>query len=1129
MNVYDQAKQSSKLLRSKKVPKSSEETSKPIDKEQSRLDSIKRLDAAGKEQIEMPIKISSLNAAKKEESVPKRMELKATNIDYAQTDENETLQDISTSFSEEKFDSLPEQMNSEAIRKQFHEAFKSMSIVNEEVSDQDSSLNEDKKTEIEKVQTAANVKTAFQNVNQISKTDDAFSKTNQPNEKDKITIKTSIQQVNQINKTVDAFKPEKGDEKETKNGKVTVKASIQKVNQISSTINAFKQNDLDAAKKDESKNLVNAQEVIKDNQIEEAKLFEENSSEVFKEYGKIIITNVHRLTTNYTKKEENDMINKGWIVVDSIKEIDEKEDELKKEETKLITTTDLTNQDSKESVKKQDSKNDLKEKIIKIEKDQVKKEEATIKRIENKSLEKIKSKSEDNSDRSKKSKKSSLSSTSSASSSNLEKESKIPKLNNKNLAKLTLTSSSTTSSPSKKSNSSKSSTSTTSKSSPIKKSKTFVLQTTVEEKQSDNLINDLLSDRKAKTTTTIKIDEIDKLDKQILFDEDKINIDKIANVTIAKQEASIEKLMSSNEKTLKVEDNNQTNEKVVARKLSIVSFPEMNSLDVEKDSLNRKKYARTPIKQLSIEEKLHDEELSAPNDDKCEDEDSSPQSLNEDLNKEQVRKEKNDLIENIEKKLREESIKQIKQIEEIAVRKLIDEEQKIIHQKESLESEIKKNEQIESKDVKRIESKKLEEHQKTLSKEDKLAKKDSKVSIGEEENKKDENTAKVDSKSEIIYKKSSIETEDVSERTAYIENMLRTSGYTERIIEKANEFINGKDTNKEEGIVEEVCVKLVKKNSKDYYSAKDKQTDQTGGEKTSSKTNGNEKKEETKSEQTKKQTTSQQSIQQSSTTNQQSSNQAKSIEKSASQLKKSKSLSRIPTIQTPKSKRVEINSNLDRSAFKRNCLKASQTKSEPLEQAMNRPIFKRKKNDLPPKHSIQLDSEQIKKKWNDIKTTEKDKLHKKAFYSHLRRTTSNPVISNSFDLIYEINSSSMPKWAKDSVNQNSQQSKNPKRSNTTSIITQTKRILEKIEKKEIEEITTRTIVNDEEKFTKTSREESKTHRSETEEIESSISGKQCGICKKIIIPITEDMKTFCKRDLRKMLSDSALEVKTCRC
>lgn len=1254
MNVYDhQSKQSARLSKSKKMSKSTEDTNKLVENEsKTKLATLNDQKLDKKETIEMPIKISSLNAMKKERQQKnaeetgqkKPTELRPTNLDYVQTDENETLQDISTSFSEEKFDSLPEQMNSETIKKQFHEAFKSMSVVNEEISDQDySSSNEDNKTEVEKVP----IKTTFQQVNQMTKTLNAIQTDDKKKEDllkqsdhivkkdsvdkiedkktdkddiEKLTVKTSFQQVNQMNKSVNALKLD-DDKKEDKidgekENKLNVQITFQQVNQMSKTVKAFNQ-DMEDSKidiaqqsdeeKKETTNLINANNRIeaedllidgKINQKTDEKLFDENN-EILEELGDIIITNVTNvqkiLTTNYMKKEQSEMINHGWVVVDIIKEIDEKEDEIQKEEIKkseihtqnskddsdktklkdslnknefekqdLAEKQDLVKkQESKEIIKKQDTednfkKQDSKESIKKheskenfdkigskdtiVKKDQlvkkIKKEE-TIKKIENKSLEKAKS--EDSSDQLKKSKKSSSVSSSCSSLSNLDskKESKIAKLSKQKNVKLPSTSSSsTTSTPSKKSVSSKSSTSSTNsiKSSPTKKSKTFILQSTIEEKQDNQQLKD-------KKFVGIETQKSDILDKTIIFDEDKIKISKAEELD---GEVTLDDKIDRLEKTIDKK----------SRKASIVSFPGVISLDVEKEC-ERKKYAKTPIKQLSTEEKLNDEELSVPNYDNN-DEDSSPQSLNEEINKEQIRKEKNDLIENIDKKLREENIKKIKEIEEITVRKLIEEEQKKISENQfvkneqnieesvkkelaqSTDSELKKL--VDSKESKKVSSanKKLKEHQKGLSKEDKIAKKPEKKSIDSEGDKKEDKLAKADSRAEIIYKKSSIEVEDVSERTAYIENMLRTSGYTERIIEKANEFISGKeddDKNKEDGIVEEVCVKLVKKKSKDYHNGKDVTNQQLtdSNKETAKKSNA---KKETKAE---TKTTGNQNKSEKSTVQQPAN---RSTEKPAiftNQLKKSTSLSKIPTFQASKVKKVEISSkflnkqeddqnkmtssNIDQSSFKRACLKPLQTKSEPIEQAINRPVFKRKKSDLPPKHPIQVNTDHIKKKWSEIKTNEKDKLnHQQQYYSRLRRTTSNPVISNSFDLIYEVNK--MPQWAKTGVeNQNKNASQ---RSNTTSIITQTKRILEKVEKKEIEEVTTRTIINDEE-FTKTSREEtSKTHRSETEETESSISGKQCAICKKIIIPITEDMK-FCKRDLRKMLSDSALEIKTCRC
>lgn len=1250
MNVYDQPKPSSRLLRSKKMSKSTEDTTKLDEqaRQRSKFDSTKQT-AERMATLEMPIKITSLNAIRKDqlnkspdENAPKKIELRRPTVDYAQTDENETLQDISTSFSEEKFDSLPEQMTSEVIRKQFHEAFKSMSIVNEEMSDLDSSLDEDKKTEIEKVVRPTGLATDKSLTG--SQADKKASLDKKASSEEKISIKESKKD------GMDVVTILKEDKKPEIDLKPTVKVSFQQVNQMSKTVGAFK-NEQDAKladkqieekliKKEESKDLTNADaKDTFDAKIDE-QLVDENNNEVLKDLGEIIITtSVQNIfTANYLKQEQTEMIQEGWVVVDSIEEIDE--NELRKEQsstTEFKPSADLQKQrsndsvgeqvlkesfrkqdserstgkqDSKESTKeskdsivqqdskttlkrqdsmmKQDSQDSLKEKIIKIEKtndltaiveqtdsavdrkakqelvNKRTKSEETIKKQESKPL--AKAKSEESSSQLKSKKRSSTSSSTSS-------ESKIPKASNK-FVKLSSTSSST-STPSKKSISSKSSsTSGSSKSSPIKKSKTFVLQTTVEERP-DRVENSLFGsepnkdERKAdkKDDDDVKDKREDSFDKTIIFDEDKISIGKIELKTETE-----EKLLKTDEKTELIKSD---------RRLSMVSFqpglPQMDSLDVEMEPATRKRYAKTPIKQLSVEEKadliekLNGEELSVSND---RDDDSSPQSLNEELNKEQIRKEKNDLIEYMDKKLREESIKQFKEIEEIAVRKLIDEEQKLLSKQETVKKEEKvitikdesikdeqkvstKDEQkVRTKDEKRVlikdekvdqandgSTKETPKDKKTSTKE---TSKDKKTSTKEtrfsetetKEDKKDEQVAKADDKSEIIYKKSSVETsEDITERTAYIENMLRTSGYTEKIIEKANEFINGKDgePTKEDGIVEEVCVKLVKKNSKDYYNGKDVVKQANDGEKTSDK-------KETKSE---SKTTSSSTANNQQSTSRQSVGQSKSTtEKPASQLKKSTSLSKIPisNLQTPKgtlSKKVEIittksqrqdddkskMTSIEQASFKRNCLKPLQSKSEPIEQAIHRPEFKRKKSNLPPKYSIQLDNEQIKKKWNDIKTNEKDKLQHQQFYSRLRRTTSNPVISNSFDLIYELNK--MPQWAKAGVANQSNQ-KNAQRSNTTSIITQTKRILEKIEKKEIEEVTTRTIINDEEQYTTktTSREESKTHKSETEE--SSISGRQCSICKKIIIPITEDMK-FCKRDLRKMLSDSALEIKHCRC
>lgn len=1369
MNVYDRHQQrqyqTSRLLKSKKMSKSSEEANRLVEQENlqhpTKIEPVTKFDGKSKppaaapetvvagqrkEHIEMPMKISSLNVVRREQrdDGQRKVELRAGNIDYAQTDENETLQDISTSFSEEKFDSLPEQMNSEAIRKQFHEAFKSMSIVNEEASDQDSSLTaEDKKTEIEKVTTKIAVQQVNQTVKAEVKSDDLAKQrdkqdslvkqeslqkqeslvkqaslgkqqSEESKEGDKMTLKASFQQVKHISQTMNAFRDSTKKDEE----KLSLKASFQQVNTINQTVAAFKDSQPDEVrqsselpiKKDETANLENTiqpedqsrqsvlvrqEEFRKPDELARKKVDErqvdENNNEILKELGDIIISNVTNVqkmfTSNLIKKEQSELINKGWVLVESIKEIDEKEDELRREETTISSSEEPpkkhakdglqkedskgSKQESKESIKKQDSKGSLKtqdskdsreltkkqdskesiktqgskesvkrqeskesresvlrkadsverqessdkislkDKVVKVEKQPDPAKEQPAKKTESKSLEKLKSKSEDSSDRVKPKK--SLSTFSSTSSLEIKRDSKIPKLGKS--IKLSSTSSSSTSTPSKKSICSSKSSSSSSKSSPIKKSKTFVVQTAIEEADRKTMEGKTTESRTSGDSKTAQIENQKSLDKVIIFEEESVPISRVDELKAAD-------LLGDQPKGPKKEEQvDQTNEikppvQKGDRKLSVVCFPQMGSLDVEKEG--KKRYVKTPIKQMSFEEredpseKLNDEELSVPSDDK--DDDSSPQSLNEELINEQMRKEKNDLIENIEKKLREESIKQIKRVEETAVRRVVSEEQKALSEVDSSEkllnekvlsenvlseqktvdgqkagdkqkmskeqtseqpkvikqeskSEQKSERKSESKDEKKEKAKreikfestekeaqKIKEHQKSLSKEEKLEKKDSKSEI-KEEDKKDEKLAKADSKSEIIYK-SSADVDDLSERTAYIENMLRTSGYTEKIIEKASEFINGQDgeKNKEEGVVEEVTVKLVKKNSKDYYNGKQQANDQTGdkaskaadkkdakagGQSTGNQSNVN----QSNASQThvSKSFSQRTSFNQQSSTSQQSSsfNKQTSLkiaksqqptEKPASQLKKSPSLSRIPTLQSTKTRKVEISSKFlkdeptpadQSSSFKRNCLKPLQTKPEPIEQAMNRPVFKRKKSDLPPKHSIQLDNQQIKQKWNDIKTNEKDRLQQERYYSRLRRTTSNPVISNSFDLIYELNK--MPQWAKEGV-----ASQQQPRSNTTSIITQTRRVLEKIEKKEIEEVTTRTIINDEESITRTSREESNTHRSETEETESSITGKQCSVCKKIIIPISEDMK-FCKRDLRKMLSDSALDVKTCRC
>lgn len=1230
MNVYDHQASKSKLSKSKKLSKSTENASKLVEKEQAREQKSKA--EVKKDQIEMPMKITPLNVSiKKDKPVesddPQKIR---ANIDYAQTDENETLQDISTSFSEDKFDSLPEQMNSEAIKRQFHEAFKSMSVVNEEMSDQDSSLNEDKKTEIEKEKPIT-----FQQVNQINQVVNAFKT-------EKINIDDHSKEMASLKN--EKFKKEDKIEVETE----IIKEEIIEKDQTKNNVNA----NLNIQNDQNDKKIENVDVDVKE--VKEEINVDENNNQMFKDFGEIIITNIHTLSAfNVSKKQEqSEMIDKGWVIVDSIKEIEEKtlekeestiseslkkddkdgkdksnnnvrkqsKESLKKQESEeclvkpVFKEATLIKQESKEikkenskesfakqqssketisskqsskdeksrkssikdesikqeqqdiKIKKQDSKISLssikKENSLEKDKEKVKVEEKIIKvnqtedqigtknntivdRVEDNLLEKsknekiksldqkTKAKSQDSPDKLKSIKKST---STSSSNTSLEKESKIPKLSKQ--SKL-IKSSSTSSTPSKKSTcSTKSSKSTSSKkSSPIKKAKTLTLQTTLEEASKER--NDKES---------VKIEE-KKLDKIIIFDEDKINIVREPSIDEPSvfSEFRTDDLNDQMESLTKSE-NNQTTNKSDKRRLSIVSFPtlpDLNNLNAEIDnSANRKKYAKTPIKQLSIEEKenlvskLNEEdreEISVHNDD----DDSSPQSLNDEINKEQIRKEKNELIESMDKQVREESIKKI---EENIVRKLIDEEQKIISgndemiKKDKIEfikQEIIKKEDNKSKTEIKLKEKTEEKEAKSLS------------TAVDEENKKDEADAKVqEQKTEIIYKKTSVEKDqDISERTAYIENMLRTSGYTDKIIEKANEFISNKNSqNNDDGVVEEVRLKLVKRNSKDYYNGfKDQPKQQVeqqqahgdGDEKTAAKSNSKSTISEKKEANDEVAKDTKVSKEQTTTSAQSSS---KSKETSANQLKKSTSMSKIPTLQASKMKKIKEETDpnkMEDQSFKRNCLKPLQTKSEPIEQAINRPVFKRKKSDLPPKHSIHLNSQEIKRKWNDIKTNQKDKMyHQQQFYSssHLRRATSNPVISNSFDLIYEVNK--MPQWARNSqTNKKSQSDKSKnqqQRSNTTSIITQTKRVLEKIEKKEIEEVTTRTIINDEEKFTRTNREESRTHFSETEETSQSIRGKECSICKKLIIPITEEMK-FCKKNLRKMLSDSELEVKTCRC
>lgn len=68
MNVYDhQSKQSARLSKSKKMSKSTEDTNKLVENEsKTKLATLNDQKLDKKETIEMPIKISSLNAMKKE-------------------------------------------------------------------------------------------------------------------------------------------------------------------------------------------------------------------------------------------------------------------------------------------------------------------------------------------------------------------------------------------------------------------------------------------------------------------------------------------------------------------------------------------------------------------------------------------------------------------------------------------------------------------------------------------------------------------------------------------------------------------------------------------------------------------------------------------------------------------------------------------------------------------------------------------------------------------------------------------------------------------------------------------------------------------------------------------------------